>query len=129
MAKKRIINKGRTPIRNAHLIGKGGKNINPVKGSWVKGYNKAMGKPKVKTAPVKATSFKSKVGRVPKATKGFAKKIHVTKVKASLANKTKPAHKIMRLNPNIKRAVPRKPSPQITMKTRKPKPKPPSRGR
>ena len=121
MAKKRILNKGRAVIRNAHLIGSGGKKINPVKGSWVKGYNKAMAKPKAKTAPIKAIALKSKIGRVPKKTYKFSKKIHVTKAKSSPA--------IKRVNRNIKRAVPRKPSPQMTMKSRKPARKPPTRGR
>lgn len=99
------------------MIGRGGKHIKPVRGSWVKGYNKAMAKPKTKPAPAKAP-MKSKVGFVPK--KSHAHKRTAKAVKAPTATK--------QVNRSLNR-VARRPSPKVTMKSRKPARKPPTRGR
>ena len=113
MAKRRVVNRGYRPIRNANLIGRGGKHIKPVQGSWVKGHKKAMAKP----APAKAP-MKSKVGFVPK--KSHAHKRTAKAVKSPTATK--------QVNRSLNR-VARRPSPRITMKSIKPARKPPSRGR
>lgn len=119
MAKKRIINRGYKPIKNSHLIGRGGKHIKPVRGSWVKGYNKAIGKTQIKTKPIKK-SLKSKGGYVAKKSASFSKKINRTK--------TTPV-RIKGLN-KMKAKISRTPSPTMKMKSRTPvRRKPPNKGR
>ena len=86
MAKKRVLNKGRKTIRNAHLIGKGGKQLRPINGSYLKSYNKVYGKSKSKVqtkAHVTKTSLKSNIGLIQRKPFSYAKGAKTSKVKTT----------------------------------------------
>lgn len=123
MAKKRIINRGKKPIRNAHLIGKGGKQITPLDGSWVGGYNQTMGKPKAPPTKNQAkTALKATTSLTKTHSAAFKKTIQTVQKAAPV--RSKGLHKMKQ---QIAKSAP---SPKITMKSRTPvKRRPPTRSR
>ena len=124
MAKKRTLNKGRIRIRNAHLIGKGGKQLRPINGSYLKSYNKIYGKAKSKVQNkakvIKAPSKSNNVRVVQRKPTLYAKSAKASKVRTT---RMKGLHK-------MKERLRNTPSTSLTMQKRKlMKRKPPTKGR
>ena len=108
--------KGKRPtIRNAHLIGKGGKRVKAINGSFREGYRQAFGKPKPKASPVK-TALKSTTSLTPPSSGAFAKAVKTAKAKP-----------VRRVTPQMRSAIKRTPTPKNVSRTIKRKP--PTKGR
>lgn len=110
MAKKRPPVPPKPMLRNAHMVGKGGKQIKPVNGKWVDGYKQAFGKPKAKATPVK-TAMKATTSLTPPSSKAFAKTVKTAKAQPSRQISSKMRQAMSKPKPpkNVARTIKRKP--------------------
>ena len=111
MAKKRIVRPAKAPLRNAHMIGKGGKQLKKQAGkTWVDAHRKAYGKPKAKATPVK-TAMKATTSLTPPSSKAFAKTVKTAKAQPTrqISSKMRQAMKKPAPPKNVARTIKRKP--------------------
>jgi len=108
MAKRRIV---RPNIKNAHLIGKGGKQLKKQAGkSWVSAFKKAHATPKAKANPVK-TALKSTTRLTPPKSTAFKKTVKAAKAQPvrQISSKMRQAMKKTTPPKNVARTIKRKP--------------------